>query len=165
MAEESLPRLILLCGLPGAGKTTLARRLAEDAPAIRLGADEWMARLGVDLHDEETRDKLERLFWQLAQDLLRLGTSVILEFGLWVRAERDEKRLAARALGVAVELYYLDVPIEELWRRIEQRNVERPFGSVPITREQFDSYLPFFDAPQRTELDLFDQPAPPPTGT
>ena len=75
-----------------------------------------MARLGIDLHDEGMRDRLERLFWQLAQELLQLGTSVILEFGLWVRVERDEKRLEARALGVGVELYYLDVPAEELWR-------------------------------------------------
>jgi predicted kinase len=67
MVEASPPRLILLCWLPGAGKTTLARRLAEDVPAIRLDADEWMARLGVDLHDEEARDRLERLFWQLAK--------------------------------------------------------------------------------------------------
>ena len=163
MRQANNSRLILLCGLPGAGKTTLARRLAQEVPAVRFGADEWMARLGVDLHDEKIRDRLEQLFWQLAQELLQLGTSVILEFGLWVRAERDEKRLGARALGVGVELYYLDVPTEELWRRIERRNSERSFGSVPITHEQFERYCSLFQAPDRTEMDLFDDPAIPPT--
>jgi predicted kinase len=81
--------LILICGLPGAGRTTLARWLAHDVPAIRLGADEWMAGQGIDLHDQRTRGRedartrgrLELLLWELAQDLLRLGISVILEFG------------------------------------------------------------------------------------
>jgi predicted kinase len=118
-----------------------------------------MARLGINLHDEAMRDRLERLLWQLAQDLLRLGQSVILELGFWARVERDEKRLGARALGAGVELYYLGVPIEELRRRIEQRTAESTVGSVPITREQFGSYLPYFEAPQRAELDLFDDPA------
>jgi hypothetical protein len=40
-----------------------------------------------------------------------------------------------------------------------ERNAEISVGSVPITREQFDSYLPYFEAPRRAELDLFDNPA------
>jgi predicted kinase len=158
MQQANAPRLILFCGLPGAGKTTLARRLAQEIPAVRFGADDWMARLGVDLHDEEIRARLEGLFWELTQELLQLGTSVILEFGLWARAERDEKRLRARALGVGVELRYLDVPTDELWRRIEQRNRERPAGSVPISLEQFERYCSLFQAPDRAERDLFDDP-------
>ena len=39
-------RLILTCGLPGAGKTTLAQQLAADRDALRLTKDEWMWALG-----------------------------------------------------------------------------------------------------------------------
>jgi hypothetical protein len=36
------PRLVLLCGLPASGKTTLARELAESYGAVRLNPDEWV---------------------------------------------------------------------------------------------------------------------------
>jgi adenylate kinase family enzyme len=38
-------RLILTCGLPGAGKTALARRLAADRSAARLTKDEWLTEI------------------------------------------------------------------------------------------------------------------------
>jgi hypothetical protein len=39
-------RLILTCGLPGAGKTTLATQLASKRSAVRLTKDEWLWALG-----------------------------------------------------------------------------------------------------------------------
>lgn len=155
-----MPQLIRLCGLPRSGKTTLARRVAEEIPAVRLSGEEWMARLGGDWLDEETRGRLEQFFWDLAQDLLRHGESVILESGSWLPSDRDEKRLGARALGAAVELHYLEVPIDELCRRPAGRNAARVWGSVPISREQLEHWSTFFEAPDRAGLDLFDGPAP-----
>jgi len=63
-----------------------------------------MNALSLNIYDEETRGKIEALQWKLAQDLLVLGLTVIIEWGTWGRAERDTLRLEARRLGAAVEL-------------------------------------------------------------
>ena len=94
------PRLILICGLPGSGKTTLATQLALEVPAVRFCPDEWKHDLGIDYYDEDRRVRLEQRLWRLGQELLGLGQSVILENGFWAREERDELRLGARSLGV-----------------------------------------------------------------
>jgi predicted kinase len=151
-------RLILTCGLPGAGKTTLARQLAADRSAVRLTKDEWLWALGSTPWDEPTRERVEQELWRLAQGILRLGLSVVLDFGLWARVERDEMRCVARGLGVGVELHYLDTPTDELWRRIEARNSASPWDGHPIHRADFDRWLGVFQPPDPAELALFDAP-------
>lgn len=150
-------RLILICGLPGSGKTTVAKQLAEEVPAVRLCPDEWKHDLGIDYYDEQGRVRLEKRLWQLGQELLGLGQSVILENGFWAREERDELRLAARSLGMAVELHYLEAPVDELWRRLEIRNAKGKPGTAPIKREDLDKWAQQFEAPDAAEFALFDE--------
>ena len=153
------PRLILICGLPGSGKTTLATQLALEVPAVRFCPDEWKHDLGIDYYDEDRRVRLEQRLWRLGQELLGLGQSVILENGFWAREERDELRLGARSLGVAVELHYVEAPIDELWRRLEIRNERAVPGTVPIKREDLEKWARQFEAPDAAEQALFDEGA------
>ena len=43
--------LYLVCGLPGAGKTTRARQIVERVNAVHLNPDDWIVELGVSLVD------------------------------------------------------------------------------------------------------------------
>jgi predicted kinase len=149
------PRLVLLCGLPASGKTTLARELADAYGAVRLNPDEWELALDVDPFDQGFQSRLEAEFWKLALRLLVLGTSVVLEWGFWARSERDEKREAARSLGVAVELRFLDVSYEELVRRVGDRHAA---GGLAITERHMERYRETFQPPTDDELALYDPP-------
>ena len=152
------PRLVLLCGLPGSGKSTLARQLVRERPAVTLSPDQWIADLAVSVLDEPFRYRLEQRFIRLGWELLALGVTVVLEFGLWGRSERDELREGARARGVPVELHHLDVPADELWRRVQARNARAEHGAVVLTRDDLDRYAGIFQRPDEAELALFDPP-------
>ena len=147
---------MLLCGLPGSGKTTTARRLAAETGGVRFCPDEWMTALDIDLFDEAARAKVEALQWELAQELLALNQPVIIEWGVWSRAERDVVRERARELDAAVELVYLDVPIDVLLERLAARNAEQPPGTAVISRENLLAWAERFEAPDAGEQSRFD---------
>ena len=147
--------MIIVCGLPGSGKTTLAMRLEARLGVIRLCPDEWMFALSLDLYDEVSREKIEALQWKLAQDLIAQGLTVIIEWGTWGKSERDVLRLGAQALGAAVELHYLDVPLDVLMGRIQRRGAENP----PIERSAMLQWFEKFQSPTPEEMALFDAPS------
>ncbi|HKC71019.1 MAG TPA: ATP-binding protein [Terriglobales bacterium] len=155
MAESGRrARLIILCGLPGSGKITLGKSLEARLHAVRFAPDEWMNALALDLYDEARRARIEELQWQLGQQLLQLGLTVIIEWGTWGRSERDRLRLGARALGAAVELHYLSAPLEVLFERVQRRSMENP----PIARDALSQWSKAFQAPTAEEQAEFDEP-------
>lgn len=145
-------KLIIVCGLPGSGKTTHAKTLERPLAAVRLCADEWMDALNLNLWNESAREKVEALQWRIAQRLLALQQTVIIEWGTWGRSERDALREQARALGAAVELHYVSASVHELIERIQRRRMENP----PVTREQIEKWVEVFQVPTTEEASLYD---------
>jgi predicted kinase len=146
------PTLYVMVGLPASGKTTLAKELELQHNALRLTKDDWMMPLFGWGEFEDKREIVEALLWNLGARALQLGMNVVLDYGLWARVERDEYRAKAEALGARVDFRFLDVPEDELLRRIELRNRQPGATDVPITVEQLKEYLPKFQRPTQEEI-------------
>lgn len=148
--------LHLMVGLPCSGKTTLAKSLEIELGALRLTPDEWHRFLfGQDAthpeHDER-HGKIEVLQWGVATTALVRGLDVILDFGLWTKAERDEFKQRAAALGADTRIHFLDVPFTELLERLDQRNRQASEEVTFIPLAMMHEYLPRFQAPDAEEL-------------
>lgn len=152
------PSLILVCGLPGAGKTTLAKKLSIERKANRLCPDDWILAILKDQKDiiERTRlrDPMEQLLWAEAQALLKLGVSVILENGFWVRQERDMYRNRGKELGVNVELHFVDASFDVLWTRVEKRNILP--NEFIVSKKELEDACKVFQPPTDIEGKLYD---------
>lgn len=149
--------LHLMVGLPCSGKTTLAKQLEHECSALRLTPDEWQIGLfGQDAQDPEHDARhgfIEAMLWKIASRALELGTNVILDYGFWAREEREDFRLRARRLGASSEVHFLDVPDEELLRRLAARNSQPSQESFHISEESMKSWMAFFQKPPPEELE------------
>jgi predicted kinase len=150
--------LHLMCGLPCSGKTTLAKQLEYQHAALRLTTDEWHIHLfGKDwLADPEhdtKHNRVEAIMWEVAARVLTLGVNVILDFGLWVKEEREDFRARAAALGANSETHFVDVSEEELLKRLAVRNAQLPDKTFAIPEAKLREWIKTFQAPTAEELE------------
>jgi len=95
---------------------------------------------------------LNHSFGRWPAEQLALGTNVILDFGFWAREEREEFRSRAKELGASSEVHFLDVPHDELLRRLAQRNAQLSKFSFRIPEEMMKPWIAFFQKPTPDEL-------------
>lgn len=131
----------LIHGYLGAGKTTFAKKLAEEVNGVRFNPDEWMVRLyGEDPPADQFTGRLERVFALLDDQwvrVVRCGVDVVLDYGLWTRASRDGARQQAAAAGASCRLYALQCSETTARARCRQRNANLQ-GSLYIADNTFD---------------------------
>ena len=137
-----MPTLHLLHGPPGSGKTTFARKLGRELPAVRFTPDEWMVALyGTNPPEAVFRpqhEKIMLLIWSHVERVLGAGTDVVLDVGFLSRASRDDARQRALALGVACRFYVLKCPMAEARRRVLARTTKMPPGELEISEPTFE---------------------------
>lgn len=136
-----MPVVHLIHGFLGVGKTTFARRLADETGALRFSPDECMTQLhGDDPPAARFAEFHAAIMEQLTREwthAVQAGRDVILDHGFWTRAERDIARQAATSLGAIVLLYSVDCAESLARQRIHFRNTS-PQGSLFITDATYE---------------------------
>jgi predicted kinase len=147
--------LYLLCGKIAAGKSTLARRLAERPATLLITMDHWMSTLFPT--ENRTIEDFARLSARLRAamgphvvDILRHDLSVVLDFPANTVTWRNWMRSLIAEAGVAHELHVLDFPDAVCKARLRQRN---DGGAHPyqVSEETFDLFTSYFALPTPAE--------------
>lgn len=148
-----MSKVIMTCGKICCGKSTYARYLQAAGNAVILSIDEITLALFPDgageMHDVYAR-RAEQYLLSLSLQVLKTGADVILDWGLWTRAQRDRLRRFWTEHGVEYEIHYLRVSPEEWERRIRKRNAENA--------EEPAAYFVDGGLRQKAE-DLFEEPS------
>lgn len=154
-----------MCGLPFAGKSTLARALAARLGAVHLeldaiNAERGLGRRGAALSNAEWaatyREGRRRL-----ENHLAAGRSVVYDAVSFRRAHREQLRRVARRHGASAAVVHLATPVAEIGRR-RRANRDRPTRG-DVRPEDFALVAEGFQAPGPDEDAVtYDDPSVPP---
>jgi predicted kinase len=155
-----MAQVILVVGCTGAGKTTYARKLADEIGAIRFSIDEWMVPLFGEDRPEPIRfdwmmervSRCEAMIFELVLQVVARGCPAVLDLGFTKKAHREKFRTLCAKVGLSVALHFVDVLRETRWLRVEQRNrAKGETFAMTVDRSMFDFMETMWEPPQPDE--------------
>ena len=156
-----MAKIFLICGKICSGKTTYAEKLCRQYRAVLLSCDEitlalFPQQIG-DQHDSIV-EKTQNYLFRKSLDIVECDINVILDWGFWMKKERDEARKFYRDHGIECEFHYIDVN-NEIWQKnLNKRNRAILDGTVSAyyvdegLARKFDSV---FEMPTKKEIDIW----------
>lgn len=148
------PTIIYFLGMPGVGKSYVARQLSELLGAAHVSSD----RLRYELFAEPRFDKGEhmvitRLMDYMTEEFLGIGRSVIYDISVSRLQDRRELRELARKSGAKELLIWIQTDIDSAWARAQnadRRKVGDKYRS-PLPRPVFEQYVRLMQNPQHEQ--------------
>lgn len=155
-APPARARLIFLCGKMAAGKSTLARHLAERDGAILIVQDELLDHLFPgeikDVPDfARCATRLRNAVGPHVCALLSKGMSVVLDFPGNTRAQRAWFRQLFERAEVDHELHFVDAPDALCKRQLRERSKDLPAGAPWTSEAEFEAVTAYFQPPSADE--------------
>ena len=159
------PAFHMVCGSPGAGKTTYSMGLAQRLKGVRFSIDEWMVGLFGKERPEplqfpwvaERVERCERLIGRLATQCARSGATPVLDLAFLRAANRADFAAIAGQAGFAVALHVLDLPADERWSRVEARNAAMSQTcALTVSRAIFDVMEKIWQPPTAAEMSAYN---------
>ncbi len=153
--SNSYPQLNFFCGKIGAGKSTLASKIANESDAILISEDHWTSTLWPNelqsLEDyRERAARLKSALWPLLGKTLQTGTSLVLDFPANTLSQRSTLKTLVDMAGVSPALHFLDTPDAVCKARLKKRNASGQH-EYQVTEEQFEQFSSFFVPPTHEE--------------
>jgi predicted kinase len=149
-----MPKLIIICGVSFAGKSTLGQAIARRFGYEQVDVDDTkFALFGPDIRDEQlSRADWEHMYaetYRLIAEYLRAGKSVVDGSGNFKRSERQMVRELANASGSATVTIFVDTP-ERIARRRLRANRDRQ-TRLDVSDDDFEHILRAWEPPSPPE--------------
>ena len=146
-------KVICLCGKPGSGKSSLSKQLFQDFNIAEYSADTFMLEKYGEIQDlsefEQKLNECKDIMYSLSKKQLNAGMNIVFDFGFWTKQERTY--VTKIFSDFEVVFVYLKLPENELFKRIEKRNQERPDHTYFFDKPTFDLLCSKFEEPDESE--------------